>query len=249
MSRLRFILEFGIVYCTCGKCTQPTEKSRQHNKDRYDSLSIPGYEIKKNQSRGPRHVQSMRQTIYHKGRDMLRKDNLSKNGSCETIRERWYTDADYRTSLSDEGSTEEKIRQCDAIAMEDHSHEATPEERRRWQRNWKIVFNKGVQGPTRQRPDFVKRSTLIVDCTKNMLSVPDKEISQSIQHNKEGKILNNNLMNTRSTPKRFTLELDGNIILQQVRPHLRSGSRTVNGSRHKVGSVGDLQPGLNSKKF
>ena len=110
-------------------------------------------------------------------------------------------------------------------------------------------FNKGVQGPTRQRPDFAKRSTLIVDCTKNMLSVPDKEISQSIQHNKEGKILNNNLMNTRSTPKRSTLELDGNIILQQVRPHPRSGSRTMNGSRHKVGSVGDLQPGLISKKI
>ena len=133
---------------------QPTEKSRQHNKDRYDSLSIPGYVIKKNQSRGPRHGQSMRQIMCHKARDMLRKDKLPKNGSCETILERWYTDADYQTSLSDEGSTEEKIRQCDAIAMEDHSHEATPEERRRWQRNWKIVLNNGVQGPTRQRPDF-----------------------------------------------------------------------------------------------
>ena len=32
---------------------------------------------------------------------------------------------------------------------------ATREERGRWQRNWKVVLNKeGVQGPTRQRPDF-----------------------------------------------------------------------------------------------
>ena len=39
--------EFGIVFCTCGKCMQPTAMNRQHNKDRYDSLSIPGYVKKK----------------------------------------------------------------------------------------------------------------------------------------------------------------------------------------------------------
>ena len=82
-----------------------------------------------------------------------------------------------------------------------------------------------------------------------MLKVPDKEISQSIQHNKEGKILNNNLTNTRSTPFRFTLELDGDIILEQVRLHPRSGSRTMNRSRINVRITGDLQPGLNSNIF
>ena len=56
-------------------------------------------------------------------------------------------------------------------------------------------------------------------------------------------------MNTRSTPIRFTLELDGDIILQQVRLHPRSGSKTINGSRKKVGIIGDLQPGLNSKNI
>ena len=44
---------------------------------------------------------------------------------------------------------------------------------------------------------FVKRNTLIVDNTKNTPKVPDKEISQSIQHNKECKALNNPLINTR----------------------------------------------------
>ena len=71
---------------------------------------------------------------------MLRKAKLPKNGSCETILERWYTDAEYQESLSDEGWTEDKIRHYDAFALEDHSHEATPEERGRWRRNWKIVF-------------------------------------------------------------------------------------------------------------
>ena len=35
--------EIGIVYCTCGRCMQPTEKNRQFYKDRYGSLSILGY--------------------------------------------------------------------------------------------------------------------------------------------------------------------------------------------------------------
>ena len=63
--------EIGIVYCTCGKCMQLAEKSRQFNNDKFDILSIPGHVIKKNQSRGPGHGPSLRQTMYHKARDML----------------------------------------------------------------------------------------------------------------------------------------------------------------------------------
>ena len=98
--------EVGIVHCTCGKCMQLTEKNRQYNKDRYDSLSIPAYVMKKNQSRSPRYGQSMRQTMYHKLRDMLRKVKLPKNGSCQTILERWYRAEKYRKLLSDKGWTE-----------------------------------------------------------------------------------------------------------------------------------------------
>ena len=115
---------------------QPTEKSRQFNKDRSDTLSISGYVIKKNQSRGPRHGPSMRQTMHHKARGMLRKAKLPKNGSCQTFLERWYRDKKYRKSLSEEGWTEEQIRQYDELALEDHPYEATPGEKRRWENNW-----------------------------------------------------------------------------------------------------------------
>ena len=72
---------------------QPTAMNRQYQQRQiFDSLSIPGFVMKKNQSRGPRHGQSMRQIMYHKARDMLRKAKLPNNGSCETILERWYTD-------------------------------------------------------------------------------------------------------------------------------------------------------------
>ena len=59
-----------------------------------------------------------------------------------------------KESLSDEGWTEEKIKEYDALALEDHSHEATPARRGRRQRNWKIILNKGVEGKMRQRSDF-----------------------------------------------------------------------------------------------
>ena len=83
-----------------------------------------------------------------------------------------------------------------------------------FRRNWKIVLNEGVEGKISQRLVFLwieahSSSTIQRTCLK----VPDKEISQSIQHHKEGKILNNNLMNTRSTPIRFTIKLYGNSIL------------------------------------
>ena len=127
--------------------------NRPYNKDRFDTMSIPG-NVMKNQSRGPRQGQAMRQIVYHKARDMLRKAKLPKNGSCETMLERWRTDADYQKSLSAEVWTEEKSKEYDALALEDHSYEATPQEWRPWQRNWKIVLNRGVHNPIRQRPDF-----------------------------------------------------------------------------------------------
>ena len=52
--------EAGIIFCTCAKCMQPTERNRQLNKARYDVLSIPGYVIKKNPTHGARHGPSMR---------------------------------------------------------------------------------------------------------------------------------------------------------------------------------------------
>ena len=48
--------------------------------------------------------------MYHKARDMLRKAKLPKNGSCETILERWHTDADYQKSLSDEAGQKRKLK-------------------------------------------------------------------------------------------------------------------------------------------
>ena len=55
----------GIVYCTCGTCLRPTDKTRKLNKDRFDVLSIPHYVIKKGPSHGARHGNTEKQIVYH----------------------------------------------------------------------------------------------------------------------------------------------------------------------------------------
>ena len=148
-----FYWEVGVENCTCGKCIQPAEQNRQMNKDRFDGLSIPGYLMKKDQSRGARHGQSMRQIMYYQARDMVRKAKTKNNGQCKTIHERWYKDERYRTNLSELGWTEEQIRQYDALAVEDYTYVSTPERGRYW-KSWTISVNKeGIQSPIRQRPD------------------------------------------------------------------------------------------------
>ena len=95
--------------------------------------------------------------MYFKAHDMLRKARKDRYGNCKTILERWYKDDKYRESLWDTGWTEEQIKQYDAIALEDHSHVAANEERRRNQKSCNISLNReGLQGPMIQRSDFIE---------------------------------------------------------------------------------------------
>ena len=79
---------------------------------------------------------------------MLRKAKTKKNGQCKTVLERWYKYERYRMIVLELGWTEEQIRQYDALALEDHSYEGTPEERGRYKKSWHISLNKeGIQVP------------------------------------------------------------------------------------------------------
>ena len=98
------------------------------NKARHDVLSVTGYVIKKNPTLGARHGQSVRQTMYYKAHDMLKKARNNKN-DYKNILDRWYKVDKYRKSLSDIGWTEERIIQYDETALEDHSYIATRPER------------------------------------------------------------------------------------------------------------------------
>ena len=68
-------------------------------KDNNDFNSIPGYIIKKNSSRGPKHGQSERQIMFFEAKDMLRKAKNKKKGNHPTSLSRWKADEEYLKSL------------------------------------------------------------------------------------------------------------------------------------------------------
>ena len=53
----------------------------------------------------------MRQVMYHKAIEMLRKAKIKKTGQFQTILERWYKDERYRMNLLELGWTEGQIEQ------------------------------------------------------------------------------------------------------------------------------------------
>ena len=80
---------------------------------------------------------------------------MHKNGGYKNILDKWNNDDKYRKSLSDIGWIEEQIIQYDEIALEDHSHVATQQERTRNEKSWTLSLNaEGIQGPLHQRSDF-----------------------------------------------------------------------------------------------
>ena len=139
----------------------------------------------------------------------------------------------------------EQIKQYDALALEDHSYEATPDERGRYKKSWHISLNKeGTQGPIGQRPDFREAKYTYLQLYK-------EHVESTGEGNKiKQEIIVNKLKVSRCTTTQLILELDGDFTLQpdqQVRLHPRTGSSTTIGSRINVGILGDIQPGLSSE--
>ena len=118
----------GIVYCTCGTCLRPSDKSRKLNKDRFDVLSMPNYVIKKRPSHEKRDGNTERQRIYHQAHGASRK--ATKKG-YKSIRVRFLSCLTCRQSQLNIGWTEEHCTRLDEIAAEDHSYIATVAERAR----------------------------------------------------------------------------------------------------------------------
>ena len=109
--------EAGIKNCTCGKCMQPSERNRQLNKERYDVLSIPGYVIKKkNPTHGDIHGPSMRQCMYYRAHEMLKKARKHKGGAYKTF----WTDVTMMTHTASLCRTLGGLRNRSFNTMESH---------------------------------------------------------------------------------------------------------------------------------
>ena len=148
----------GIVCCTCGQFLVDSESRRKFNKLRLDALSIPNYVIKKGRSHGARHGKSEEQKEYHIAWNAWKrccKKVHSQGGHFTGIHDRFLRGPVYRESQLAIGWTEQKCKDMDELAKEDHTYHLTPEEHRRYQGQCYLTLNKsGKNGPMRLRPDF-----------------------------------------------------------------------------------------------
>ena len=152
---------------------------------------------------------------------------LNCSGKSKITREFVWTWMDRRTNQT--------IRRT---GIEDHPCEAMIEERWQWKKNWHIVLNKEDKVRWGNARIFMKRSTRIVNCTKNTLQVPVNNISihpaqqrrQNSQQQFEGLEEYDYLVHwiEKSSFNKFVFIRDTTTI---------------------VGIIGDLQPGLNSRFF
>ena len=79
----------------------------------------------------------------------------SLGGHFTGIHDRFLRDPVYRESQLAIGWTEQKCKELDELAKEDHTHHLTPEEQRRYQGQWYLTLNKsGKNGLMKLRSDF-----------------------------------------------------------------------------------------------
>ena len=148
----------GIVYCTCGQCLIDSESRRKFKKLRLDALSIPNYVIEKGLTHGARHGKTGLQREYHLAWNAWKrccKKVDSQGEHFSGIHDRFRGDPVYRESQLAIGRTEQKCKEWDELAEEDHTYHLTPEEKKRYQGQWYLTLNKaGKNGLMKVQSDF-----------------------------------------------------------------------------------------------
>ena len=147
------------MYCTCGQCLIDSESRRKFNKLRLDALSIPNYVIKKGRYSWCSTWQDRRtKREYHVAWNAWKRccKKVDSGGEHFTgIHDRFLRDPGNRESQLAIGWTEQKCKEWDELAKEDHTYRLTPEEKKRYQGQWYLTLNKsGKNGPMKLRSDF-----------------------------------------------------------------------------------------------
>ena len=89
-----------------------------------------------------------------RGRDAARKSTPKVN-FFTAIHDRFLRDPVYRASQLAIGWTEQKCKEWDELAQEDHTYRLTPEEKKRYQVHWYLTLNKtGKNVPMKLRSDY-----------------------------------------------------------------------------------------------
>ena len=135
-----------------------SESRRKLHKLRLDALSIPHYVIKKVRCHGARHGKTEEQKEYRVTWNAWKrccKRVDSQGEHFKGVQDRFLRDQVYRESQLLLGWTEQKCREMDELAKQDHTYHLSTEEFKRYQGQWYLTLNKsGKNAPMRLRPDF-----------------------------------------------------------------------------------------------
>ena len=123
-----------------------------------DAISIPDYVIKKGATHGARHGMTEVHREYHMAWNAWKrccKKFDSKGEHFTGVHDRFLRDPVCRESQLEIGWTEEKCKDMDELAKEDHAYHLSTEEFKRYQGQWYLTLNKaGKNEPMRLRSDF-----------------------------------------------------------------------------------------------
>ena len=114
--------------------------------------------IKKDAIHGARHGKTEERREYHTAWIAWKRccKKVDSQGEHFTgIHDRFLRDPVHRESQLAIGWTEQKCKERDELAQEDHAYRVPPEEKRRYQGQWYLTLNKaGKNGPMKLRSDF-----------------------------------------------------------------------------------------------
>ena len=137
-------------------CSEPR---RKFYKLVLDALSVPHHVIKKGRCHGARHGKTKRQREYHLAWNAWKRccKKVDSQGEHFTgIHDRFLRDPIYRESQLAIGWSEQKCKEWDELAKEDHTYKLTQEEKRRYKGQWYLALNKaGKSGLVKLRPAAV----------------------------------------------------------------------------------------------
>ena len=175
----------GIICCTCGQFLVESESRRKFDKRRLDALSIPHYVIKTGLCHGARHGKTEEQKEYHEAWHAWKrcsKKVVFQGEHFTGIHDRYLRDPVYRASQLAIGWTEQKCKEMDELAKENHTYHLSTEESKRYQGQWYLTLNKsGKNGPVGLRPDFRAAVSL-----KNRLHRVRRTSCRTLLHNNTG---------------------------------------------------------------
>ena len=147
----------------CSKhCLIPTDYTKPLTEEKFDTLSIPYFLVKKGSRHDARYGKTDALREYDQARHCCRKALQLKFCS---ILERFQKHDTYRESQHAVGWTEDTCRRLDQIAKEETSYIATWSERQRYENNWELALNaQGSIAPMTEREDYFEAFQTIKDC-------------------------------------------------------------------------------------